>query len=61
MTPAFGTDGVFSAEPDDPDSAVFHSAVDLDDQAIRTAGDQPRHRGPRCGGPMRILRLTDED
>ncbi len=41
------TDGVFSADPDDQEKAVFHPAVDLDDTTVRTVRDQLRHRGLR--------------
>lgn len=41
------TDGVVSADPDDPERAIFHPAVDVDEEAIRTVRDQLRHRGLR--------------
>jgi hypothetical protein len=41
------TDGVFSADPDDPDKAVFHLATELDESVIRTVRDQLRCRGLR--------------
>jgi hypothetical protein len=41
------TDGVFSADPDDPEKAVFHPAVELDEPVVRTVRDQLRRRGLR--------------
>ncbi len=41
------TDGVFSADEDDAEAAVFHPATHLDEAAITRVRDQLRHRGLR--------------
>lgn len=41
------TDGVFSADPGDSETASFHSAVELDDVTFRITRDRLRHRGLR--------------
>jgi len=41
------TDGLFSRDDNDPDTAVFHPAVSLDEAAIARVRDQLRHRGLR--------------
>jgi len=38
-------DGVLSAAADEPDTAIFHPAVHLDDTAIQQVRDQLRRRG----------------
>lgn len=48
------TDGVFSADPDNPDKVVFHLATELDEAVIRIVRDQLRHRGLR-----RLVRPLD--
>jgi len=41
------TDGVFAADPQDPEAAVFHPAVDLDKSTVARVRDQVRRRGLR--------------
>jgi len=41
------TDGVFSRDPGDPGQAIFHPAVGLDADAIRSVRDGLRRRGLR--------------
>jgi len=41
------TDGVFSGDPADFGPAIFHSAVDLDADAVQKVRDELRHRGLR--------------
>ena len=46
-TPSLVTDGVFSADPQDPTRAEFHPATKLDAAMIKAAAHQMRHRGLR--------------
>ena len=41
------TDGVFSADPQDPTRAEFHPATTLDAAKVKAVADQMRHRGLR--------------
>ncbi len=41
------TDGVFSADPQDPTRAEFHPATDLDAAKVKAVANQMRHRGLR--------------